>query len=183
MIRRSALLLGLAVAACAPEGPPATLPQSLGGSQALFGRDPVVVVGQSVASFFRSPQPNQPAAAARAIAELEWLADTVPRNPRWQTGAAAGLTELAQARDQARTALGIPSNAPAQGVINGLAGAAGAIEANDRAALTRALPPAIFPLGPQATVQRLSAPPSVPSAMSAYWALARGPQGLAGWPR
>lgn len=171
MIRRSAILLTLLVAACAPEGPPPTLP---GASDAMVGRDPVVAVGQAVIGFFRAPQANQPAAAARAIAELEWLADTMPRNPRWQTASATGLNDLAQARWEARNALGIPRNAPAQGVINGLSAAAGAIEANNQTALAAALPRSIFPLGPAATVQRLSQPPSVPSVMQAAWALSGG---------
>ncbi|MBW6397450.1 hypothetical protein KPL78_06300 [Roseomonas sp. HJA6] len=177
MIHRSILMLSLTVAACAPQGPPPSLPQSLGGSEAAVGRDPVVVVGQSVVGFFRSPQANQPAAAARAIAELEWLADTLPRNPRWMTASATGLNELQQARWEARSALGIPQRAPAQAVVSGLAAASQAIEANDQAALARALPRNVFTLGPQETVQRLSQPPSVPSVMQAYWSLAGGPQG------
>jgi hypothetical protein len=174
MIRRSAILLALAVAACAPQGPPPTLP---GASDAMVGRDPIVVVGQNVVGFFRNPQANQPAAAARAIAELEWLADTLPNNPRWQTASATGLNELAQARWEARRALGIPSNAPNQAVINGLSAASTAIEANNQAALATALPRAVFPLGPQATVQRLAQPPSVPSVMQAAWSLSGGGTG------
>ncbi len=171
MLRRSAVLLTLLVAACAPEGPPPTLP---GAPTAMVGRDPTVAVGQSVIGFFRAPQANQPAAAARAIAELEWLADTMPRNPRWQTASATGLNELAQARWEARNALGIPRNAPTQGVIDGLSAAAGAIESNNQTALTAALPRSIFPLGPAATVQRLSQPPAVPSVMQAAFALSGG---------
>ena len=81
MSRRSAILLTLLVTACAPQAPLPTLP---GTSNFMMGRDPIVVIGQSMVVFFRAPQANQPAAAARAIAELEWLADTTPRNPRWQ---------------------------------------------------------------------------------------------------
>ena len=106
MIRRSALLLALSVAACAPQGPPPSLPQSLGGSDAAVGPDPVVVVGQSVVGFFRNPQANQPAEAARAIGELEWLADTLPRNPRWMTASGTGLNELQQALRKIKTADG-----------------------------------------------------------------------------
>lgn len=172
MIRRSALLLALAVGACAPQGPPPTLP---GASTAMVGRDPVVVVGQSVVGFFRQPPANQPAAAAEAIAELEWLADTLPRNPRWQTASATGLNDLSEARWQARRALGIPQSAPAQAVINGLSAASTAIAANNQTALAAALPRAIFTLGPAGTVQKLSEPPSVPSVMQAAWALSGGP--------
>lgn len=63
----------------------------------------------------------------------------------------------------------------AQAVINGLAAAARAIDANNAAALSAALPRRVFPLGPQQTVARLSQPPSLPDVMQAYWALARGP--------
>lgn len=173
MIRRSAIFLALlAAAACAP-AEQATLPEGL-GPQGAVSRDPAVAVGQEVVGFFRAPQANQPAAAARAIAELEWLATNLPNNPRYQTASATGLNELSQARWEARTALGIPRGASAQGVINGLAGASRAIEANNQTALAAALPRATFPLGPQATVQRLAQPPSVPSVMQAYWSLAGG---------
>lgn len=175
MIRRTALLLTLlATAACTPPGPPPTLP---GMSDAMVGRDPIVTVGQSVVGFFRNPQANQPAEAARAIAELEWLADTLPNNPRWQTASGTGLNELAQARWEARHALGIPSSAPAQAVINGLSAASTAIEANNQTALAAALPRNIFTLGPAGTVQKLSQPPSVPSVMQAAWSLANGGSG------
>ncbi len=175
MIRQSALVLALALAACAPEGPPPTLPQSLGGQTGMVGRDPIVVVGQEVVAFYRDPQANRPAAAARAIAELEWLADTLPNNPRWMTASDTGINSLQESRWQARHALGIPQTAPAQAVVNGLAAAANAIDANNQAALAAALPRTVFTLGPQQTVQRLSAPPSLPSVMQAYWALASGP--------
>lgn len=175
MFRPAALCLTLAAAACAPQEPVATLPPDLGVAGRIVTRDPVVQVGQSVAAFFRAPQAGQPAVAARAIAELEWLADSLPRNPRWQTANVLGLNGLVQARREARGALGIPASAPPQGVINGLAAAGTALEVGDQAMLARALPLAIFPLGPQETVRRLAAPPSVPSAMQAYWALAQGP--------
>ncbi|GGJ45003.1 hypothetical protein GCM10011320_60540 [Neoroseomonas lacus] len=174
-MRRVALMLTLSVAACAPSGPPPTLPQSLGGSGAIVGRDPIVVVGQEVVAFYRDPQPNQPAAAARAIAELEWLADTLPNNPRWMTASDVGINSLVESRWTARRALGIPQSAPAQAVINGLAAAATAIDANNQPALLAALPRNFFTVGPQETIARLSQPPSLPDVMQAYWALARGP--------
>lgn len=169
----------LLAAGCAPVEPPPTLPPSIGPQAGFVSRDPIMVVGQDVTAFFRAPRAGQPAAAARAIAELEWLADAVPANPRWQTASGTAIVALAQSRWEARTALGIPSNTPAQAVINGLAGAAVAIEAGDRAALAAALPRAVFPLGPEGTVRRLSQPPSVPSAMLALAALSRGPDASA----
>lgn len=173
MTRRSAILLTLLATTACTQPERSTLPEGL-GPQGAVSRDPSVTVGQDVVGFFRTPQANQPAAAARAIAELEWLADNLPSNPRYQTASATGLNELSQARWEARTALGIPRGASNQAVINGLAGAARAIEASNQQALAAALPRNVFTLGPQATVQRLSQPPSVPSVMEAYWALSGG---------
>ena len=174
MHRRSALLLLLLSAACAPQGPAPTLPAGVapGG---LAGSDPVMRVGQDMANFFAAPQANRPAEAARAIAELEWLADSLPRSPRWQNASSVGLNGLQQSRWEARRALGIPERAPTQAVINGLGAAARAIEANDQAALARALPRAAFPLGPQETVRRLSAPPQLPQVVSYYRSVATDP--------
>lgn len=173
MQRHIAVLLLLGAAACAPQGPAPTLPRSLAPGAAAG--DPVVPVGIDMASFFRNPQPNRPAEAARAIADLEWLADSLPRNPRWQNASSVGLNGLQQARWEARTALGIPRSASGQAVITGLAAAAAAIEANDQAALARALPRRVFPLGPQETVRRLSAPPAVRDAVPAYQSIASDP--------
>jgi len=173
MRRHSALALLLLAAACAPQAPSPTLPAGVGTAGAT--NQPVLGVGREVVGFFRNPQPNQPAAAARAIAELEWLADNLPNNPRWQRASSVGLNGLQQSRWEARRALGIPERAPGQAVINGLAAAARAIDANDQAALARALPRNVFPLGPQATVQRLSAPPQVRDLMGAYESLISDP--------
>lgn len=167
------VLLLASAAACGPAEPPARLP--FGPTQGFVSREPVVVVGQAAAGFFSAPQAGQPAAAARAVAEMEWLAATVPTHPIWQTASGLASVGLLQARNEARTALGIPPRAPAQAVINGLAAAAIAIEDGDSRALDAALPRATFPLGPAATVQRLAQPPAVPSAMLALAALSRGP--------
>jgi hypothetical protein len=174
--RLPASLLLLGMAACGPVDPPVTLPPGLSLQPGFVTRDPVVVIGQDVAEFFRAPQPGQPAAAARAIAELEWLAATVPTSPRWQTANPTALTALAQARSEARRALGIPRNAPAQPLIDGLAAAGFAISDNDPAELNRALPRSLFTLGPDGTVASLSTPPAVPSAMLALARLAPGPE-------
>jgi hypothetical protein len=168
MRRRSALLLFLLTAACAPQAPVPTLP----GATAANGADPVVPIGQHMAAFFRNPQPNKPAEAARAIADLEWLADSLPRNPHWNRASSVGLNGLQQARWEARRVLGIPERAPAQAVINGLSAAAQAIEANDQAAVARALPRSVFPVGPQEMVRRLSAPPQISGVVSAYESVA-----------
>lgn len=172
--RRIALLLVLLTAACAPEAPAPTLPGSVAPGAGAAG-EPVMQVGQNVASFFADPQPNRPADAARAIAELEWLAASLPTNPRWNRASSVGLNGLQQSRWEARRALGIPERAPVQPVINGLAAAAAAIDANDQAALARALPRNVFPVGPQDIVRRLSAPPQLPQVVSYLRSVATDP--------
>ena len=174
MLRRSVLLTVLAAAACAPATPPPTLPA---GPSGTVTTDPITVARQNAAAFFMSPQAGKPAEAARAIADIEFLAGAVPSDPRWQTASANALTQLAQARDQARRALGIPRQASAQAVIDGLMSAATALEANDRAGVARALPRTVFTAGPEQTVRRLATPPRIPSASAALGALAAGPQG------
>lgn len=174
MHRRCALMLLLLSAACAPQTTAPTLPAGVAPAGPAAG-DQVIRVGQDMANFFANPQPNRPAEAARAIAELEWLAASLPRSPRWQNASSVGLNGLQQSRWEARRALGIPERAPSQAVINGLAAAAGAIDANDQAALARALPRATFPLGPQETVRRLAAPPRLPQVPSYYTSVATDP--------
>ncbi len=180
MRRRFALMLLLLPVACAPEGPPPTLPGGL-GPQSGQPTERYLAVGREIGAFFSNPQPNQPAAAARAIAELEWLADSLPRNPRWQmAGSSVGINSLQASRWEARQALGIPERAQGQAVVTGLAAAARAIDANDQAALARALPRNVFPLGPQETVRRLAAPPQVRDILPALSGLSQGPtQGVA----
>jgi hypothetical protein len=171
MLRRTVILGALTVAACGPTAPPPTIPVSAAPGERVI--DPIVRAGNNATAFFRRPQPNQPAAAARAIADIEFLAGTVPTDARWQTSGAA--VQLVQARNQGRQALGIPSSAPAQGVIDGLTRAADALDANDQAAAAQALPRSIFTAGPQQTIRRLAQPPRIPTASAALAALALGP--------
>jgi hypothetical protein len=169
MIRRTVIIGLLAASACAPSQPPATMPGAGPGSVTV---DPIRRALQDAGSYFRRPEPNKPAEAARAIANLEFLATNVPSDPRWQSSPATALTQLVQARNEARSALDISSSAPPQAVINGLLATATALDANDRAAVARALPRDIFRAGPEGTVQRLSRPPMIRSAGAALAGLA-----------
>jgi hypothetical protein len=173
MLRRTVLLTVLAAAACAPATPPPTLPSS-GGAAGAVTTDPITAARQNASAFFRAPQANKPADAARAIADIEFLAGAVPSDPRWQSQSGNAVTQLAQARNEARRALGIAPQAGAQAVIDGLMSAATALEANDRAGVARALPRNVFTAGPEQTVRRLATPPRVPSASAALYALAAG---------
>ncbi|BDG72489.1 hypothetical protein [Roseomonas fluvialis] len=173
MIRRTILLGTLAIAACGPVTPPPTIPVSAAPGERVI--DPIVRAGNNATAFFRRPQPNQPAVAARAIADIEYLAGAVPADPRWQTASSSAQVQLIQARNQARQALGIPRTASAQDVIDGLTRAADALDANDRAAAAQALPRSIFTAGPDQTLRRLAQPPRIPSASAALAALSAGP--------
>jgi hypothetical protein len=176
MIRRTVILGALAVAACGPVTPPPTIPAAdAPGSRVI---DPIVRAGQNAQGFFDRPQPGQPAAAARAIADLEFLAGAVPADPRWQTSSSMAQVQLLQARNQARAALGVPRSAASQAVIDALTAAADALDANDRAAAGRSLPGTLFTAGPDQTLRRLAQPPRVPSASAALAALSAGPEPL-----
>ena len=168
------MLSALLLAACAPPSPPPTLPTSLTPQAGL--RSTSITVGDNALAFFANPRAGQPASAARAFADLEWLADTLPTNPMWISGANTdAILQLQQARNEARQALGISARASNQAVVSGLAAVAGALTRNDQAAVSRALPRNVFTLGPQATVERLAQPPSVQLAQPALDQVAQGP--------
>lgn len=111
-------------------------------------------------------QPGQlagrPAEAARAIADMEFLAAALPFDPRYQQRDPLLPGQLAQARAEWRAALGIPDAQPAQPVIDNLY----AMARNGQAAL----PTGIF--GPNAGAT-LAALPPLPQTARAAAAAAR----------
>lgn len=107
---------------------------------------------------------GQPAAAARAVAQLEYLAVEIPGGPRWVGVNPVVGVELGRARAEARGLLGIASDAPPQAVIEGLYAAGRALRAGDGATAERSLNPHIFTAGPAATLRRLAALPPMPRA-------------------
>lgn len=86
---------------------------------------------------------GQPAAMARAIADMEFLAAALPFDPRFQQRDPLLPGQLAQARAEWRTALGIPEGQPAQPLIDSLYAFARGGERVDsqRAARLGAMPP------------------------------------------
>jgi hypothetical protein len=168
-------LLGLGLAACAGQtsAPPMQAPSPASAVTA----DPVRSMAFDAAGWFARPRANQPAQAARAIAEIEFLAVEVPRSPHYASRSATAQTQLLQARNEARRELGVPANADGSAVMRALRDAATALDANDRAAAQAALPASLFTAGPAATIQRLSRPPRVPSARSALTSLTLGSSG------
>lgn len=106
---------------------------------------------------------GQPAGAADAAAQLEFLADEFATNPRYAPEAnPAVLQQLETARREMRGFLGVPPDAPPQLVMAGLRRAAAALRAGSRAAAEAALSGPAFAYGPAATIGRLASMPRLP---------------------
>jgi hypothetical protein len=146
----------------APLGPTAALP-----FDAVQGAgDPTRSAIYTTAYAFNNPGGlADPSVAARASANVEFLAASIPQDPRY--GFAPLLNgQLALARDELHLALGVAPNASPQLVVDGLYGASRALRAQDPAAAANALSPLAFP-DRQATLTRLSAMPALPQVAAA----------------
>lgn len=162
-MRRLALLGLLGLAACQATAPVARLPADAvrGG-----GGDPDRAAILQTAHAFGTPGAlaGRPGDAARAAANLEYLASSLPTDPRWTAmNPTVGLS-LRRGRDEMRSALGIAPDAPSQPVIDRLFAASRALEASDAGAAAGTLSVAPFTAGGPATLQRLAALPPLPQA-------------------
>jgi len=159
-----ATLALLPLLACAPvaPGPMAVLPPEAtpGAGDPLRG----AVLTTAYVFNDRASLAN-PATAARAVANIEYLAVNLPQDARLGSMSDGGL-QLAAARRELRGAMGIAPDAPPQIVIDALYAAARALAAQDAAAAAAALPVAAFPDG-RATVTRLAALPALPASAQA----------------
>lgn len=171
MLRLGLAILLTGLAACAADTTPSAPPVSPIPAAAGLPTDEYRTAALEANSWFARPQAGQPARAARAIGELEFLAQNLPNNPRYPNANPRALNQLQIARREARSALGIPANADSNAVVRGLRDASVALAANDRAAAAAALPRATFGAGPEETIRRLGIPPRVPSARPALAAL------------
>lgn len=143
---RRALLPILLLAACAEPG-------GDGGF-----RDPVTLAALNAPASFGNLARfrDDPAAAARGVANLEFLTDAFQNDPRWAVQANPVLSvQLRQARAWVRQTLGIDPNAPSASVVAALREAADLVEANDVAAARRLLVPPVFTAGGAETLRRL----------------------------
>ncbi|MBL6456883.1 hypothetical protein JMJ55_16215 [Belnapia sp. T6] len=165
---RVLLVLGLIalapLAGCGPAQPYASLPQD-----AVTGiGDPTraAVIGSAYAFAGPGSLSNQPDAAARAAAQVEYLATEIPTGPRWvDFNPTVGL-ELQAARRELRGALGIAGDAPPQAVVDGLFAASRALRLGNAMAAEQALTGPAFPDG-RATLARLAKLPDLPRTRSA----------------
>ena len=173
---RLALLLGLALAAC--QAPPpqqaSTVPRSDGvnlpaSAQVQGAGDPIR--GAIVASSFTFSNPRSvagnPAAAAEALAQLEFLAVELASGPRSVDFDALVPSMLASGRAEARTAFGFNPNAAPQTAVDALFDTAQALRQGDRARAAAAIAPLSGAGRAEATLQQLAALPTLPAAAAA----------------
>lgn len=161
MMRKAlATIALLPLLACAPVGPLAPTAE-LPVDAVQGGGEPTRAAIFSTAYAFNNPGGlANPAVAARAAANLEFLAVTMPQDPRFSfTRTLNG--ELALARTELHSALAIAPNAPPQAVVDGLYGVSRALRVSDPVAAANALPAVAFP-DRQATLMRLAAMPALP---------------------
>ncbi|MBS7811935.1 hypothetical protein [Roseococcus pinisoli] len=116
---------------------------------------------------------GRPGEAARAIADMEFLAVSLPTDPRFQQRDPLLPVRLQQARAEWRRALGIPEGQPAQPVVDGLYTVWRAMRAGDQAAAAAALSPTLIPPGGAAVLARLAALPPLPQTALAADAASR----------
>jgi hypothetical protein len=152
MRRLASSVLLLALAHCSPPPPYAALPPD-----AVVGSgDPTRTAIIRSAYAFGAPGvlAGQPGAAARSVADMEYLAIELPYGPRYVDFNPQVSLDLRAAKKEWRQALGIEPAAPPQPVIDSLYAVA-------RGGGAAALPPAIFPQ-PQLTMARLADLPPLP---------------------
>ena len=152
----------LAFAACGPQPPQvyASLP-----ADAIVGAgDPLRSAAANTSVVFGSPQQlaGRPAEAARAVAQMEYLAVQIPNNPRFPGISPTAGSQFAAARGEWRGALGIPAEQPPQAVIESLYAASRALQTEQKDAAAAALPANVFPQGGQTALLRLALLPSLP---------------------
>jgi len=163
-MRVPALSLLLLLAACAGGAPqrfvdlpPAAQPPGAG--------DPVRAAIIESAFVFGQPGQvaGQPAKVARALGQLEYLAEAMGSRP---PGAHDGLAlpMLQQGRAESRRAFGIRPDAPPQLAVDALFAAAVALEAGRREEATAALVPIAAPGDAEAMRDRLDNLPHLPAA-------------------
>jgi len=116
---------------------------------------------------------GDPAGAARAVAQVEFLAEALDSDPRWapQVQPTAAL-QMRVARREVRDALGIAPAAPTGAVRPALLAAADAIAQGSPARAEAALSAPAFAAGGRATLERLARLPRLPRTAEAAGAVA-----------
>lgn len=160
IVKYSVVGLGLVLGACVAPQQTATLTQEQSGSLAVTGRTAVI---ESAFTFARRDRlAGRPAEAARAIAQVEFIAVDLATNQAWTRLSPLASVNFIGARREWRAALGIPESAAPQAVIDALVDTNMGLANNDRGRALASLPAATFPLGGAATLERLNALPALP---------------------
>lgn len=173
-MQRRALLSALILSGCA-EG--LTTPETarLPRDSIEGAGDPTrAAVSRAAYAFANQATLNgRPGEAARAIADMEFLAASLPSDPRFQQRDPLLPVRLAQARTEWRQALGIAPDAPAQPLIDRLYAVWRAMRAGDPEVAAATIPATLIPPGGQAVLARLGALPPLPQTALAASAAAR----------
>lgn len=159
------LLLLLGACALPPPEPGVVLPEQAAWRGA---GDPTRGAILSSAYVFGQPSTvaGNPAAAAEALGQLEFLAVELANGGRWQGGFDPLVAPMMRnGRAEARSVMGLRPDAAPQSAINAWFIAAAALRAGDRAAAEAAL--ATVAAAPPATLERLAALPRMPTAAAA----------------
>ena len=163
MRRVLAVAAVVGLAACGPVQPYASLPRD---ATAGAGDPTRAAVIGSAYAFAGNDMAGRPEAAARAAAQVEYLASEIPTGARWiDFNPTVGL-ELIAARAELHQALGIAADAAPQAVVDGLFAASRALRAGDQAGARQALAAPVFTDGP-GTLRQLASLPPLPRARSA----------------
>jgi len=149
------------------QGPEVPLPPGPPGTASSAG-DPGRGAVLSAAYAFARPERlrGNPAAAARAVASLEWMTATLPFEQHWIAATPATFSRLTLGRDEVRGALGLSRDAPPHLVAAALGQAALALDRGDREAAATALNP-VAPGGGAGVLRVLDALPRLPRAAEA----------------
>ncbi|MBO0711631.1 MAG: hypothetical protein J2P47_10190 [Acetobacteraceae bacterium] len=149
-----ALLAGLLLSACTiGQGP---VPQLPPGTFGILVDNDTGAINFAQWAFASSARiRGNPVNAARAAAAVDYLAVAL-EGARWISISPIARLQMRQARTEVRATLGIAQDAPTQPVIDGLIGAANALQAGDQNAARGLLVPPVFTFGPDATLARLS---------------------------
>ncbi|MBO1073759.1 hypothetical protein [Roseomonas marmotae] len=144
----------LALAGCTTSPPPLVLPPAA----ASLDPDPVRAAIRGAQAAFADPAAlaGRPREAAVAVAQLEFLSVEIMAGRTSIDLSGIIGPALEAARHEVRGQLGIPDSAPPQAVIDALLA--------EPPALAQ---PAIFTLGPEETLRRLSSLPRLPQANAA----------------
>ena len=147
----------MAIAGCGLSTPPPDTAIAPPGAFGSNGDSDIAAINLSSWAFSLSRNlRNRPIEAARAVAAVDYLGGQLSSSPRWIGISPIVQSEMLQARQQVRSAVGIAPNAQSQLVVSSLASYAAVLaQTGDQDQAARYLANPAFTLGPQATVAKL----------------------------